>query len=153
MGFLLTVVIVVGVPALALGLFRGVSPELAQGEWPESWRTLSPSRIIWQFGGIVALVTLLFTASRGGPREAGFLLFLAALIVVAFFLWAWQREFLFLMGLRDDAFPGRYDKLIWTFLLIMMAPVGLWFFRSYRLTHWPEPKPEMVRAHTVSDLF
>jgi len=152
MGFLLTVAIVVGVPALALGLFRGVSPELAQGEWPESWRTLTPSRI-WQFGGIVALLVLLFAAAQGGPGEAGFLLFLAALIVVAFFLWAWQREFLFLMGLRDDAFPGRYDKLIWTFLLIMMAPVGLWFFRSYRLAHWPEPKPGVAHAHTVSDLF
>ncbi|AGA28047.1 hypothetical protein [Singulisphaera acidiphila] len=152
MGFLLTVAIVVGVPALALGLFRGVSPELARGEWPESWRTLTPARI-WQFGGIIALITLLFAAASGNPRESAFLLFLAALIVVAFFLWAWQREFLFLMGLRDDAFPGQYDKLIWAFLLIMMAPVGLWFFRAYRLAHWPEPKPEMARSHTVSDLF
>lgn len=152
MGFLLTVAIVVGVPALVLGLLRGVSPELAQGEWPDSWRTLTPHRV-WQAGGLVALVVLLFAAAQGGPREASFLLFLAALILVAFFLWAWQREFLFLMGLRDDAFPGRYDKLIWTFLLIVMAPVGLWFFRSYRLMHWPEPKTENAHSRTVSDLF
>ncbi|SIO56204.1 hypothetical protein SAMN05444166_5200 [Singulisphaera sp. GP187] len=156
MGFLFTLMIVlVGIPALALGLFRGVAPELAQGEWPEAWRTLTPLRIIGQFGGLLALVLLLFAAASVGPRESSFFLFLAALIVIAFFLWAWQREFLFLMSLRDDAFPGQYDKLIWAFLLLMMAPVGLWFFRSYHLTHWPEPKskPETAHGHTVSDLF
>ncbi len=43
------------------------------------------------------------------------------------------------MGLRDDDFPGRHDKLIWV-LVFVFAPVGAWFFRSYRLAHWPEPK-------------
>ncbi len=153
MGFLLTVAIVVGVPALVLGLLRGVSPELAQG----SGRFLAHDYPAPGLAGRRtrrALVVLLFAAANGGPREASFLLFLAALILVAFFLWAWQREFLFLMGLQDDAFPGRFDKLIWTFLLIVMAPVGLWFFRSYRLMHWPEPKTESgSQPHRVRPLL
>ena len=44
------------------------------------------------------------------------------------------------MGLRDDDFPGRNDKLIWVFLLLLLAPVGAWLFRSYRLAHWPQPE-------------
>ena len=28
------------------------------------------------------------------------------------------------MGLRDDEFPGRHDKLIWVFVLFAFAPVG-----------------------------
>ena len=46
------------------------------------------------------------------------------------------------MGLRDDDFPGRHDKLIWAFLLFAFAPIAVWFFRSYRLAHWPEPVAE-----------
>jgi hypothetical protein len=46
------------------------------------------------------------------------------------------------MGLRDADFPGRHDMLIWAFLLFVFAPIAVWFFRSYRLAHWPEPIAE-----------
>jgi hypothetical protein len=80
-----------------------------------------------------------------------FFLFGGAIVVVAFFLRAWRSEFLFLMGLRDDDFPGRYDKLIWSVVLTAFAPVGLWFFRSYHLAHWPEPEPKPDHARTAPE--
>ena len=61
----------------------------------------------------------------------------------------WQKEFVFLMGLRDDDFPGRHDKLIWAIVLLAFAPIGVWIFRSYRLAHWPEPKPRGGRSELV----
>jgi hypothetical protein len=44
------------------------------------------------------------------------------------------------MGLRDDDFPGRNDKLIWVLVLLVFAPLGPWLFRSYRVAHWPQPE-------------
>jgi len=32
------------------------------------------------------------------------------------------------MGLRDDDFPGRNDKLIWVLMLLVFAPVDPWLF-------------------------
>jgi hypothetical protein len=52
-----------------------------------------------------------------------------------------KHEFLFLMSLCDDELPGRYDKLLWTVLLILLPPVGLWMFRVLRASHWPAPEP------------
>ncbi len=54
----------------------------------------------------------------------------------------WFRELLFLMALRDDELPGRFDKPIWAFLLIALPPVGLIAFRCHRAAHLrPEPSP------------
>jgi hypothetical protein len=53
----------------------------------------------------------------------------------------WVREFWFLMRLSDHAFPGQFDKLGWTVLLIALPPVGVDLFSRYRLAHWPEAKP------------
>ncbi|WP_435008922.1 hypothetical protein P12x_000174 [Tundrisphaera lichenicola] len=68
---------------------------------------------------------------------------LLLVIVAALVLFgrAWVREFAYLMRLRDDAFPGQHDKLIWAILLIVLPPVGAWLFGSYREVHWPEAKP------------
>ena len=88
------------------------------------------------------------------------LLVLAALLVLPMCRWsdagpagrfvmfarAWVREFAYLMKLRDDAFPGHNDKLIWAILLIVLAPVGTWLFQNYREAHWPEAKPTKGRA-------
>ncbi len=78
---------------------------------------------------------------------------LALLIILGLFLRTWRDEFLFLMGLHDDDFPGRNDKLIWVFLLLVLAPVGVWLFRSYRMARWPQPErmghPEARTAGTT----
>lgn len=66
------------------------------------------------------------------------------LAVIAFagalFARAWVREFAFLMQLDDQAFPGQHDKLLWGLLLILVPPVGVWMFGSYRVAQWGEDK-------------
>jgi hypothetical protein len=60
---------------------------------------------------------------------------------LAWFIQNWRNEFVVLMGLRHDDFPGQNDKVIWAIMLLAFAPITVWFFRSYRLAHWPEPEP------------
>lgn len=136
------VLIVVGVPALLLWVLRRVSPELAQGEWPERWPFPWKG---WHLG--VAVVAALVLASLTvGRHDSGVFLVPAALVALTLFLGAWKHEVLFLMARRDDEFPGGYDKLIWAALLVAAAPLGVWVFRSYRLAHWPESELEPGRA-------
>jgi hypothetical protein len=71
---------------------------------------------------------------------------LAVLAAVVLFAKAWLREFTYLMRLRDDAFPGHNDKLIWAILLIILPPVGAWLFQTYREAHWPEAKSSKGEA-------
>ena len=79
--------------------------------------------------------------SRPGARRDPLLPGSSASASCIWFVRNWQKEFVFLMGLRDGDFPGRHDKLIWAVVLTAFAPVGVWFFRAYRLAHWPEPAP------------
>jgi hypothetical protein len=65
----------------------------------------------------------------------------ALLAALVLFARAWVREFVTLMRLDDEAFPGHNDKLIWAILLIVLPPVGVWMFGTYREAHWPEAKP------------
>jgi hypothetical protein len=153
MSFPVFLVIAVAMAAIILNAQRWPPQAFARGDWPDAWPQLAP----WPIGkllGVLAIVLLFLIAMEAqGPAFT----LLALLTAAIFFFWAWQREFVYLMGLRDDAFPGRHDKLIWAFFLLMLAPIGLWFFRSYRLAHWPEPKakpkPARQGGHTVSDLF
>jgi len=71
---------------------------------------------------------------------------LAVVVALVLFAKAWLREFTYLMRLRDDAFPGHNDKLIWAMLLIVLPPVGAWLFQTYREAHWPEAKPSKGEA-------
>ena len=70
------------------------------------------------------------------------ILLLAVAAAFVLFARAWVREFTTLMRLGDDAFPGHNDKLIWSMLLIVLPPVGVWLFGTYREAHWPEVKPK-----------
>jgi len=70
------------------------------------------------------------------------LVMLAVAAAFVLFARAWVREFTTLMRLGDDVFPGRNDKLIWSILLIVLPPVGVWLFGTYREAHWPEAKPK-----------
>ena len=60
-------------------------------------------------------------------------------IILLLFAGMWRHEFRILMLRRADEFPDRFDKLAWTFVLTVMAPAGVWMFRSYRRVQWPEP--------------
>ena len=73
---------------------------------------------------------------------------LAAIAVVVLFARNWLREFSFLMGVDDSAFPGHHDKLIWALLLIVLPPVGVYLFRAHRRAYWPESE---TKSAAVAD--
>lgn len=137
-----TLALLLFLPALAVGLFaaifglgRVLSPgglgRISRGPWPLQWN-------LWQMMTGVALAALLLMIVEWG-HEGYLLIAVASMIVLAWFVRNWREEFVFLMGLRDDEFPGRHDKLTWSVMLLLLAPVGVWSFRAYRLAHWPEP--------------
>jgi hypothetical protein len=148
-GLFLIVAFVVGMPALLLGVLRLVSPEHFRNYWPERW----PLQLkIWHVCVAVGLAALVFMALNAGPHESGFFTFIICMLILAGFLGAWRHEVLFLMSLKDDELPGRHDKILWAILLFALAPVGVWFFRSYRLTHWPEPEPARAKPSPTPEV-
>jgi hypothetical protein len=140
---LLTVFIMM--PALVFayfGLLFGLGPVLSPERLRSIRRSLWPLRLtLWQMMCVVAVAAFLILVFEK-QLEVVFTFIAVSLLVLAWFVRAWSLEFVFLMGLRDDDFPGRHDKLIWAFLLFTFAPIAIWFFRSYRLAHWPEPVAE-----------
>lgn len=95
----------------------------------------------WKF--VLALAGLSFVALLSVPVLVAVLpiaLLVVAVACLVLFAEVWLKEFRFLMELRDDAFPGQNDKLIWGILLIVLPPVGAWLFRAHRLVRWPEVK-------------
>jgi hypothetical protein len=93
----------------------------------------------WQIASVVILAVLILPLLP-------FMLTFVVLAALLLFARAWLKEFTYLMRLRDDAFPGHNDKLIWAMLLIILAPVGTWLFQKYREAHWPEAKPRQGDA-------
>ncbi|MDB5350924.1 MAG: hypothetical protein JWN86_2171 [Planctomycetota bacterium] len=90
--------------------------------------------------GVPAVMFLLFFTEP--PAEVAMLLLAASSVV---FAWLWGREFINLMGLADEAFPGRYDKILWFTLMILLPPVGLLAFGAFRRVYWPAEKPASDR--------
>ncbi len=135
--FIVLPAMVVGGFALLFHLSNLGSPEWVRriGNVPRAWKFN-----LWQIMTAVVVVALLLQASSAPPHESALSIVLLALGVLAWFVRTWCNEFVFLMGLRDDDFPGRNDKLIWAVVLLTCAPFSVWFFRSYRLAHWPQPK-------------
>ena len=86
----------------------------------------------WQVIAVAILALVLLPALPA-------VLVLALIAGFVLFARAWLREFVYLMSLGDNAFPGSHDKVIWAVLMIVLPPVGAYLFRSYRLSHWPEP--------------
>jgi hypothetical protein len=139
--------LVVGFFALLFGLARIFPPERLRriGRGLQTFQFT-----LWHMMIVVVITALLLGAISAGPGPGEALsIILLSLLVLAWFLRVWCNQLVFLMGLRDADFPGRHDKLIWVFILFAFAPISVWFFRSYRLAHWPEPEPglpEQTRA-------
>jgi len=132
---------VVGAFALLFHLSRVGSMEWARriGGGPRTWKFN-----LWHLMGAAIFAALLLLVFESGPSEERLLaITLLAVWILAWFVRTWCNEFVYLMGVRDEDLPGRHDKLIWVALLLAFAPVGVWLFRSYRLAHWPAPKPMM----------
>jgi hypothetical protein len=134
----------IAVPLLMLYLVRrldGSAPRHGLSRGVAAWlREVK----LWHVAAAIGLTALVFAAVTS--HDGAFFVFLLALAGLILIARAWRHEFLFLMSLRDDEFPGRHDKLAWLALMIFLAPVGLWTFRAYRESHWPEPAPEPVHA-------
>ena len=96
---------------------------------------------LWQLMVLVVICGLLFAMMTVGSPIYPFSLIV--MTVLGLFLKVWRDEFVFLMGRNNDDFPGQHDKLVWAVALLVFAPVGTWFFRSYRLIHWPESEDRL----------
>jgi hypothetical protein len=73
------------------------------------------------------------------PHDVLFPGLVVAAGLLLMYLRMWVREFLFLMGLSDEDFPGRFDKAIWATVMVAFGPLGLWTFHRYRAAQWPAP--------------
>jgi hypothetical protein len=138
--------LVIGFFALLFGLAR-LFPQERLREVGSGLRVMRYN--LWHMMAVVAVAALLLFALTSGPAGAMFSSILLCLLILAWFVRAWCDQFVFLMGMGDDDFPGRHDKLIWVFLLLAFAPIAVWFFKSYRLAHWPAPEPARLRPEPV----
>ena len=103
---------------------------------------LRPVRVL----ALLALVVLLAILATWGPDSAPFTTLYVAIVLVALYLRAWVRAFLYLMRRPDHDFPGQFDKAIWAGVLVVLGPLGLWVFHRYRAAQWPEPAVEGTTA-------
>jgi hypothetical protein len=111
-----------------------------------------PRLRIQQVLGIIGVFAWVFTviAYDGSPVGMSLLVTFSALVILVSFAGMWAQEFRLLMLRRADEFPDRYDKLAWIFLLMAMAPAGVWLFRSYRRARWPESS-QFVPRHPLDE--
>ena len=98
-----------------------------------------PSPWIYVVGAIPGI--LFFMILRAGPAEVAPMLTFLALGGVIIFAIIWVREIVQLMGLGDDAFPGRHDKMLWLALIVVLPPIGISAFSIFRRAYWPANKP------------
>jgi hypothetical protein len=108
-----------------------------------------PRLRLQQILGIVGVSAwvLAFFAGREG---AYVLTFVSVVVILLAFAGMWSHEFRLLMLRRSEEFPDRLDKLAWVFVLTVMAPAGVWLFRSYRRARWPEAT-KVERPHPLDE--
>lgn len=100
----------------------------------------------WIYVAALVPAVMFFLMLQSGPgdaREILVFLVLAALVMMLIF---WVRELVTLMGLGDEAFPGRHDKILWFLLLVALPPIGMVAFSVFRRAYWPAEKPAMNQA-------
>lgn len=84
----------------------------------------------WQRFVIVIGLAVLGSQLLMAAAVLGFAaLLIGGLVLLA---WIWFDELIWLMCQEDQVFPGRFDKLIWAFLLIFLPPVGVLALGSFR---------------------
>jgi hypothetical protein len=142
MTFLLALAVTASV---ALALARAIDrPSWILDRLRLGWRRLLRINL-WHVMAVVAVLALMLATSEA---PAFWLLFGGFALLVAFAR-AWIKQVTFLMSLRDEDFPGRFDKLVWAFLLVALAPIGYWAFRAYRDSHWPEPAVDLETSEAI----
>jgi hypothetical protein len=143
MGLLIAIAAFVVVPFVVLCLVRGLDNVIEGMPRLEDLFGRFRRVRIWQLVLAFALLMLVVSIASADSALA---LVVASLALVVAFARIWVHEFWSLMALRDDDFPGRFDKLVWAALLVLVAPLGVWLFRSYRLVHWPDTEPVRAKA-------
>ena len=77
------------------------------------------------------------------------------IIVVAMCLFFfWIKQLADLMRLPDDCFPGRYDKVLWFFLIFFASVLGaflFWLWKVPRLVERKAPAPERGVGPTTTE--
>ncbi|MBX6314373.1 MAG: hypothetical protein IRY99_15890 [Isosphaeraceae bacterium] len=126
--------LILGLAGLALALI--LKPSFRAG-LSETLRHLGGHRTL------LIVLAVLVAAPVLPPRG---LIPVIVVAVIVLCVLAWLREFTYLMRLRDGVFPGHFDKLIWALLLMVLPPLGILAFWSYRHAHWADAKPEQVEA-------
>ena len=99
-----------------------------------------PRLRLQQVLGIVGASAWIFAFIASlGPHDGSLLLLgVTTAVILLSFAGMWSREFRLLILRRADEFPDRADKLAWVAVLTLIAPAGVWLFRSYRRERWPE---------------
>ena len=120
--------------AVTVALLFAVRPDLLHRQLVVRVRSLRP----WH------LLSVLWLAALVAAVIHDFVVVIVAAIAV--FIGLWIHEIYVLMNAGDDAFPGRFDKVLWLALLLVAPPVGLLLFRSYREAHWATEKPPIGAA-------
>ncbi len=96
-----------------------------------------PRLRLMQILGIIGMTAWFITPFVQSGGEEFFYIISAFVIFLVFFA-IWRQEFRLLMLRGDDEFSGRFDKIGWYLMLTFAAPAGVWLFRNFRKTRWPE---------------
>jgi hypothetical protein len=130
-------VVVLVLWALCLALVVALDPAASESGMAQG-RSGGPHPVVWlarfrlwHVAVSILLASLVYAWMAQGPRGGPWWL-IAFLLVVFLFVRAWKHEFVRLMLTPERSFPGRYDRLIWAALMVLLPPVGIGFFRAYR---------------------
>jgi len=139
MGWAFFFLIFVAIVLLPLGILslRKARSQYRTGPGPSPW--------LFFLGTIPAI--LFFLILQGPPDEIRAIFGLMLLAVLAMAVFFWIHELIALMGLGDEAFPGRHDKVLWFALMVLLPPVGAITFSMFRRAYWPVEKPSREAAH------
>lgn len=105
---------------------------------------LTPSPWIYLVAVCPGLLFVAFLNST--PRDSMFIASILLILAVVAFAALWVRELVHLMGLGDDVFPGRYDKVLWFAVLVCLPPIGVPAFAIFRREYWAAHKPVVDAA-------
>jgi hypothetical protein len=59
---------------------------------------------------------------------------LILVILLVGLAWLWLRQFVWMMSLEDDSFPGTFDKLIWGLVFVFLSPIAPLAFIVWKRT-------------------
>jgi hypothetical protein len=69
---------------------------------------------------------------------------LLALVILLVFCYFWIEKFVELMLLEDRHFPGRFDKIVWAAVFILIAPLAPFAFRLWKSARTAELAPSLT---------